>query len=45
MIVAGQTDSRISVLKVDLTTGRLTPASEAASVGSPVCALFDLWMR
>ncbi|MEJ0000870.1 MAG: lactonase family protein [Verrucomicrobiota bacterium] len=40
MIVAGQNDNRISVMKIAADSGRLTPTREEASVGSPVCVLF-----
>ena len=40
MIVAGQNDNRIAVMKIDAATGRLAPTNESASVGSPVCVLF-----
>lgn len=40
MIVAGQNDNRISVMKIDPVSGRLSPTSESANVGSPVCVLF-----
>jgi 6-phosphogluconolactonase len=40
MIVAGQNGNQISVMKIDASSGRLTPTGEFASVGSPVCVLF-----
>jgi 6-phosphogluconolactonase len=40
MIVAGQNDNRISVMKIDAVSGQLAPTQEFASVGSPVCVLF-----
>jgi len=40
LVAAGQKDNRITVLKVDGTTGRLSPTGQYASVGSPVCVLF-----
>jgi 6-phosphogluconolactonase len=40
MIVAGQNDNRISVMKIDSSSGKLSPTNEFASVGSPVCVLF-----
>ncbi len=40
MIVAGQNDNRLAVMKIDAPSGRLTPTDESASVGSPVCVLF-----
>ena len=41
LIVAGQTGNGIALLKIDPASGRLTPTQEHASVGSPVCVLFD----
>jgi 6-phosphogluconolactonase len=41
LVVAGQTDDRISVMKIDPASGRLTSTDEYASVGSPVCVLFE----
>ena len=41
LIVAGQTGNGIAVLKIDPASGRLTPTLEHASVGSPVCVLFE----
>ena len=41
LIVAGQTDNRIAVVRIDLKSGRLTSTPENANVGSPVCVLFD----
>jgi 6-phosphogluconolactonase len=40
MIVAGQNDNRIAVMKIDAASGQLAATSETASVGSPVCVLF-----
>jgi 6-phosphogluconolactonase len=40
LIVAGQNDNRISVMKIDASSGRLGSTNEFASVGSPVCVLF-----
>lgn len=40
LVVAGQNDNRITVLKIDKTTGRLSPTGQSAAVGSPVCVLF-----
>jgi 6-phosphogluconolactonase len=40
MIVAGQNDNRISVMKIDPSSGLLAPTPEFESVGSPVCVLF-----
>ena len=40
MVVGGQKDHRITVLKVDQSTGRLSPTGHFANVGSPVCVQF-----
>ena len=40
LVVAGQNDNRITVFKIDPTTGRLTATDQAATVGAPVCVLF-----
>jgi len=40
LLVAGQLDNSIAVMKIDPTSGQLTPTSECQSVGSPVCILF-----
>lgn len=40
LITAGQNDDKIAVLKIDQTTGKLSPTDQTASVGSPVCVLF-----
>ncbi len=40
LIAAGQDDNRIAVLKIDQTTGRLTPTGQTAEVGAPVCVIF-----
>lgn len=40
LIAAGQNDDRIAVLKIDPTTGKLTPTDQSAQVGSPMCVLF-----
>jgi 6-phosphogluconolactonase len=40
MIVAGQNDNRLAVMKIDGTSGRLTPTDQSTIVGSPVCVLF-----
>ena len=40
LIAAGQNDNTIAELKVDPTTGQLSPTKEMAMVGSPVCVLF-----
>lgn len=40
LVTAGQSGDRIAVLKIDVTTGRLSPTGQSAEVGSPVCVLF-----
>jgi 6-phosphogluconolactonase len=40
LIVAGQKDNRIAVLKIDPATGRLTATDQAAEVGIPTCVIF-----
>lgn len=40
MIVGGQDDDRIAVLKLDAATGRLSATEQSAAVGSPVCVVF-----
>ncbi len=40
LLAAGQNDNRIAVFGIDLATGKLTPAGEAISLGSPMCVLF-----
>lgn len=40
LVVGGQTDHRIAVLKVDDTTGKLSPTDQTAAVGAPVCVVF-----
>jgi 6-phosphogluconolactonase len=40
LVVAGQNGNRISVMKINASSGQLTPTHEFASVGSPVCVLF-----
>lgn len=41
IITAGQADNRLAVLKIDPQTGLLSATGESASVGAPVCVLFD----
>jgi 6-phosphogluconolactonase len=40
LIVAGQKDNRIAVLKIDQATGRLTDTGQTSAVDAPVCVLF-----
>ncbi len=41
LVAAGQEDDKIAVLKIDPTTGKLTPNGSTAEVGAPVCILFQ----
>lgn len=41
LVVGGQADHRLAVLKIDSDTGRLTTTGQAATVGAPVCVLFQ----
>jgi 6-phosphogluconolactonase len=41
LIAAGQSDDTIAVLKIDPATGKLTPNGSTATVGAPVCILFQ----
>jgi 6-phosphogluconolactonase len=41
LVAAGQADNRLAVLKIDPATGLLSATGESASVGAPVCVLFD----
>jgi len=40
LIAAGQDDNKITVLKIDQDTGKLSPTGEFADVGIPVCVIF-----
>ncbi|HEX4139758.1 MAG TPA: lactonase family protein [Candidatus Methylacidiphilales bacterium] len=40
LVVAGETDNRIGVMKIDPATGRLTPTAQTKSLDRPVCVLF-----
>ena len=40
MVVAGETDNRITVLKIDAKSGQLAPTNQFAGVGRPVSVLF-----
>jgi 6-phosphogluconolactonase (cycloisomerase 2 family) len=39
--MAGQTDNKLAVLKIDDATGRLSTTGQTAMVGSPVCVIFE----
>ena len=41
LIVAGQNDNRIAVFKIDPATGKLSATDQTATVGSPVCVVFE----
>jgi 6-phosphogluconolactonase len=40
LIVGGQSDNKIAVLKIDAATGNLSDTSQTATVGAPVCVVF-----
>jgi 3-carboxymuconate cyclase len=40
IVVAGQKDNRVTSLKIDAETGRLTPSGHEAVVPAPVCVVF-----
>ncbi len=40
LVVGGQKNNKIVVLKIDETTGKLTPTGQEAEVGAPVCVVF-----
>jgi 6-phosphogluconolactonase (cycloisomerase 2 family) len=40
LIVGGQQDNKITVLKIDDATGRLSATDQSATVGKPVCVIF-----
>jgi 6-phosphogluconolactonase len=40
MVVAGQTDNRLSTLRLDAPTGKLTPTGQFVAAGNPVCVVF-----
>jgi 6-phosphogluconolactonase len=40
LIVGGQQDNKIVVLKIDDATGKLSATDQSATVGTPVCVIF-----
>jgi len=40
LVVGGQNDNRLTVLKIDPASGQLSPTGHYTEVGSPVCVLF-----
>jgi 6-phosphogluconolactonase len=40
LVLAGETDNRLAVMKIDAASGQLTPTDQTAEVGRPVCVLF-----
>lgn len=40
LIVGGQTDNKIVVLKIDPATGQLSNKDQSATVGAPICVIF-----
>jgi 6-phosphogluconolactonase len=41
LIAGGQSDNKIAVLKIDGATGKLTATDQVATVGAPVCVIFE----
>jgi len=41
LLVGGQLDNKIAVLKIDPATGKLSATDQTATVGAPVCVIFD----
>jgi 6-phosphogluconolactonase len=41
LVVAGQKDNRLTVLKIDPTTGKLTPTGQSVEAPSPICVIFE----
>jgi len=41
LIMAGQSDNKLAVLKIDEATGKLSSTDQTAMVGSPVCVIFE----
>ena len=41
LLVGGQSDNKIAVLKIDGATGKLSATDQTATVGAPVCVIFD----
>jgi 6-phosphogluconolactonase len=41
LIVAGQKDNRLAVLKIDPASGRLEPTDQFVTVSNPTCVLFE----
>jgi len=40
LVIGGQKDNRIAVLKIDPATGKLSATGEEATIGAPVCVVF-----
>jgi 6-phosphogluconolactonase len=40
LIVGGQQDNKIAVLKIDSATGKLSTTDQTAAVGAPICVIF-----
>jgi len=41
LVVGGQQDNRVAVIKIDHATGRLSSTDQSASVGAPICVVFQ----
>ena len=45
LLVGGQSDNKIAVLRIDGATGKLSATDQTATVGAPVCVVFDVVTR
>lgn len=41
LVVAGQKDNRLTVLKIDPVSGKLTPTGQSVAAPSPICVVFE----
>ena len=41
LMVGGQVDNRLAVLKIDADTGKLSATGQIITIGSPVCVIFE----
>ncbi len=41
LLVGGQSENKIAVLKIDQASGELSPTDQTTGVGAPVCVVFD----
>ena len=42
LIVCGQLDNKIAILKIDSATGKLSTTDQTAIVGAPICVIFGV---